>query len=318
MNGEKHMKFTWSYELVAPYTVSTLITALQKSAKKKDHKFVVQMDELREKFAKLHGFTKDASSKHFNEPIRLLRKSGIIWIEKGKETTKVVSARSGTEFEVDKDVLNVDISNEQEILNYVAKRTYDFHIPFKLLIDTIDEHPNAIHNEVLRERLSKKMLDYAKINRPSYFLKKKVEMEKRRKPVEKWRYSLAHFNSFLAIGKEAGWMNQKAGMIERIAQKEEVRVTYKEFKDIIHEEYDRIIKQDTKLLMVSIDILKHTVCARLKMSEETFQKMMQTFILRNLDKIKVYRQRAEETEKGLPMPDGLRIYALTMKSENLL
>ena len=318
MNGEGHMKFTWSYEIVAPHTIATLITALQKSAKKKDPKFVVQMDELREKFSKLHGFTKDVSSKHFSEPIRLLRKSGIIWIEKGKEMTKVISARAGTEFEVDKDVLNVDITNEQEILKYVAKRTYDFHIPFKLLIDTIDEHPNAIHKEVLRERLSEKMLAYAKTNRPSYFLEKKVEMEKRRKPIEKWKYSSAHFNSFLAIAKEAGWISRKAGTIERIAQKEEAKITYEEFKCIILEEYNRIIKQDAKLLMVSIDMLKASVCARLKIGEENFQELMQTFILRNLDKIKVYRQRAEKTEKGLPMPDGLRIYALTMKSENLL
>lgn len=315
MDGEGHMKFTWSYELVAPHTIITLITALQKSAKKKGHKFVVQIDEFRVKFAKLHGFIKDASSRHFNEPLRLLRKSGIIWIEKGKGTTKLVSARSGTIFEIDSDILNVDITNEQEVFNYLAKKTYDFHIPFKLLVDTMDEHPNAIHSEVLRERLSEKMLTYAKIHRPKYFLNKKIDIKKRGRP---WKYSLAHFNSFLAIIKEAGWINIKDGMIERISHKEEVKVTYEEFKNTIRQEYNKIINKNANILMISIDILEGVVCSRLKISKKSFQKMMQTLILRNLDKIKVYRQKAKKDEKGMHMPDGLKIYAVSIKSENLL
>jgi len=315
MDGEEHMKFTWSYELVGPRAIAFLINALQKSVKQEDDKYVVHLDELRQKFSKLYGFTKEVSSKHFNEPIRLLRKSGIVWIEKGKGTRDVVSARAGTEFEVDKDVLNVDVDNEKEIFNYVAKRTYDFHIPFKLLIDTINEHSNGIHKEVLRETLSEKMLSYARINCPNYFADKKAGMEKRKKL---WKYSLAHFNSLLAIAEKAGWISHKAGMIQKVGVEEEAKVTYEEFKSVILEEYNRVIKQDIKLLMVSIDKLRSSVCVRLKISEETFGKMMQTLVLRNLDRIKVYRQKAEESEKGLLMPDNLRIYAIAVKSENLL
>ena len=311
MNGEEHMKFTWSYELVGPHTICVLINALQKSVKENDDKWIVQLDEFRQRFSKLYGFTKEVSSKHFNEPIRLLRKSGIIWIERGKETRNVISARAGTEFEVHKDVLNVNVDNQQEVFNYVAKRTYDFHIPFKLLIDTINEHLNGIHKEVLREILSEKMLSYARTNYPDYFTK----IEKRKKP---WKYSLAHFNSLLTIAEKAGWISHKAGIIQKVSKEEEAKVTYGEFKNVILDEYNGIIKQNAKLLMVSIDKLRSSVCMRLKISEETFGKMMQTLVLRNLEKIKVYRQRADESEKGLLMPDNSRIYAITVKSENLI
>jgi hypothetical protein len=317
MNGEEHMKFTWSYELVGHNAIVVLIGALQKSAKEKDGRYVIRLDDSRQKFSKLYGFVKEVSSKHFNEPIRLLRKSGIIWIEKGKETRDVISARAGTEFEIDKDVLNVDVDNEKDVFNYVAKRTYDFHIPFKLLIDTINEHSNGIHKEVLRELFSEKMLSYAKKNYPDYFADKKAEMETRKKPVEKWRYSLAHFKSLLAIADRAGWISHKAGMIQKARKEEEAKVTYQQFQNALLDEYNRIIKQDIKLLMVSIDKLRASVCKRLNISEETFEKMMQTLVLRNLDKIKVYRQKAEEREKGLRMPDNLRIYAITVKGENL-
>ena len=68
------------------------------------------------------------------------------------------------------------------------------------------------------------------------------------------------------------------------------------------------------MLMVSIDKLRSSICMRLKIREEEFEKMMQTLVLRNLDGIKVYRQKAEESEKGLLMPDNLRIYAISIRS----
>jgi len=37
-----------------------------------------------------------------------------------------------------------------------------------------------------------------------------------------------------------------------------------------------------------------------------------------LSRIKVYRQKAEEEEKGLIMPDGTRIYAVAVKSDNVV
>ncbi|MDH5482324.1 MAG: hypothetical protein OEY22_05545 [Candidatus Bathyarchaeota archaeon] len=317
MSGEEHMKFTWSYELVAPGTIAVLIESLQKSVKKKDGRYVVQLDDVREKFSKLYGFTKDVSSKHFNEPIRLLRKSGIIWIEKGKQTADVIKAGAGTEFGVDGDILNVDVTSDQKIFEYVAKRAYEFHIPFKLLITIINEYSVPIAKEVLKERLSEDMLACAKANRPDYFLEKKKEMEQRRKPVEKWRYSLSHLNALLAIAKKAKWISEEAGKVQGISKKE-VKISYPEFKGAVFEEYNKIIGRDVTLLMVPIDELKSSICKKFRINEKMFDYIMRTLILRNMGKIRVYSQKTKEDAIGLRLPDNTLIYSITLKGEQLL
>ena len=317
MNGEEHMKFTWSYELVAPGTIAVLIEALQKSVKKKDDRYVVQLDDLKEKFSKLYGFTKDVSSKHFNEPIRLLRKSGIIWIEKGKQTADVIKAGAGTEFGVDENILNVDVTSEQKIFEYVAKEAYEFHIPFKLLITIINELTGPIPKEVLKERLSEEMLDYAKANRSDYFLEKKKEMEQRKKPVEKWRYSLAHLNAFLAIARKANWISEKTGKVQRVSKKE-AKISYSEFKEAVLEEYNKIIGRDVTLLMVPIDGLRSAICKKFQINEKMFDDIMRTFVMRNMSKITVYSQKVRENEKGLTLPDNQMIYSIAIKGEQLL
>jgi hypothetical protein len=317
MNGEEHMKFTWSYELVAPGPIAVLIEALQKSVKKKDGRYVVQVENFRERFSKLYGFSKDVSSKHFNEPIRFLRKSGIIWMEKGEKTTDVIRAGAGIEFMVDENILNVDVTNEQKIFEYIAKRAYDFHVPFKLLIDVISEYSNPVAKEVLRERLSEEMLAYAKEKRADYFLEKKKEMEQRRKPVEKWRYSLAHLNAFLAIAKKAGWITEKAGKVQMLSKKE-VKIPYPDFKEEVIKEYNKIIGKDVNMLMVPIDDLRSSICKKLELSEKIFDDMMRTFIMRNMAKITVYTQKVKENERGLKLPDNQMIYSISVKGEQLL
>jgi len=280
-------------------------------------KYVVLIEDLRDKFSKLYGFTKDVSSKHFNEPIRFLRKSGIIWSEKGKETPDVVKLRPYMQLEVDEGILNVDVTSDQKIFEYVAKRAYDFHIPFRLLVTTVNECPSPIAKEVLKERLSEEMLAYAEANRLDYFLEKKKEMKKRGKPVEKWRYSLAHLNVFLVIAKKANWLNEKTGRVQRIS-KEEARISYGEFKQAVLEEYNTIIRRDVTLLMVSIDGLRSSICKKFQINEKMFDATMRTVVLRNMANLMVYSQKVRENERGLRLPDDRMIYSIVIRGEKLL
>jgi hypothetical protein len=315
MSGEEHMKFTWSYELVGPNALMALVKALQKSVKERDDICVVQLDEFREKFSKLYGYAKTISAEHFHEPIRFLRKSGVVWVERGQRTRNVVSARSGTELEVDKDILRVNIDNEKDIFGYIAKRAYGFHIPFSIFVDIVQEHSEGIRKEVLRETLSEKMLEYARTNYPEYFKEKQRKSERGGKT---WKYSLAHFNELLAVTEKAGWTTHENDTIKKASKGEEAKVTYEEFRNTVLDEYSRMMKGNPNLLMVSVDKLRSTVSPRLRISEKTYEKMMHILILRNLGRIKVYRQKAEEEEKGLIMPDGTRIYAVAVKSDNAL
>lgn len=323
MTGEEHMKFTWSYELVAPGTITVLVKALQKSVKEKDGSLTAPLEELKDTFAKLFGFSKEAASKNFNESVRLLRKSGVIWMEKGTETADVVSARPGSEFRVNKGILSVDTTNDARIFEYVAARAYDFHVPFRLLIDILNSEPNPIHKEVLRERLSRDMLDYAKKNRSQYYQEyykeKKLEMERRGKSAEKWRYSLPHLTSLLAIAAKANWISQNRNLVQGIrVEKKEPRITYTDFKKALVQEYDKVLSQDTSMLMVSVDRLRDSICRRFRMRAETFDNMVQTLLLRNMGKLTVYTQRAKESERGVRLPDGLIVYAIIMKNSGLV
>jgi len=319
MIGEEHMKFTWAFELVGSRAVSTLIIALQKSVVEKEGKLVVMENELRDTFARIYGYTKEIVE-HFNEPIRFLRKTGVIWIEKEVESAeKVITAKAGiTEFCVDKDILTVDSRNMEEIFKYIAKKAYDFHIPFRMLIDILNNEAVIINKEVLRDMLSEKMLEWAKENRTQYYEKKKREVEKRRKPIEKWKYPLAHFNVFLAIAEKAGLISQKGRYVERTVKGKVRKIAYNEFRDSLLEEYHKFLKEHPRLLMVSIDELKGLIIRKLDINEEAFEKMMQSFILRNMGKITVYRQKSKEDETGLRMPDNLTIFAIAIKGEHLL
>jgi len=322
MNGEEHMRFTWSYELVAPGTITVLIKALQKSIVEKNGNLAVQLEELKDTFAKLFGFSKEAASKNFNESVRLLRKSGIIWMSRATQTADIVSARLGSEFQVDEGILNVDTTNEVRIFDYVATRTYDFHVPFRLLIDIVNSEPKPIYKEILRERLSMDMLDYARKNRSEYFQEyyreKKLEMEKRGKPVEKWRYSLPHLNSFLAIAAKANWISQNRNTVYRTREEKEPRITYNDFKTAILQEYNKILGQDTSALMVSLDGLRHSICKRFRIRSDTFEDMARTLLLRNLSRLTVYMQKARECEVGVRLPDGSIAYAITIKNGSLV
>lgn len=316
MVGEKHMEFTWAFELVAPGLRTVLIAALQKSVTEKDGKLVVAKSELKDTFGKLYGFTKDVV-KHFNESVRFLRKSGIISVEKGKETTKVIVARKDQEFLVDEEIENIDVTSDRNIHKYIARKAYNFHVPFRFLIDIINKESGPVHKEVLREILSKEMLAYAMEGRPDYYEKKRNELKKRGKPVDKWKYPLPHFNVFLAIAEKADLINCRGIYVERAFLEKERKISYDQFKRTVLDEYNRILKEHPKILMASIDELRTSTCKTLKISEETFQKMMQALILRNMGKMTVYRQRAKESEKGLRMPDNLMIYAILIKNVTL-
>jgi len=179
----------------------------------------------------------------------------------------------------------------------------------------VQEHSEGIRKEVLRETLSEKMLEYARINYPEYFKKKERKSESGGKT---WKYSLAHFNELLAVTEKAGWTTHENDTIKKASKGEEAKVTYEEFRNTVLDEYSRMIKGNPNLLMVSVDKLRSSVCPRLRISEKTYEKMMHILILRNLSRIKVYRQKAEEEEKGLIMPDGTRIYAVAVKSDNVV
>jgi len=319
MNGEEHMKFTWAFELVGSRAVNTVIAALQESVIEKDNKLVVKESELRDTFARLYGYSKDIVE-HFNEPIRFLRKTGIIFVERQTESAeKVITARAGeTEFCVNKDILNVDSRHMEEVFKYVARKAYDFHVPFKLLIDIVKKETVLTDKEVLRKALSEKMLRWAEERRLKYYEKKKMEMEKRGKTIEKWKYPLAHFNAFLAIAEKAGLITQKGRYVERIIEPKERRVSYNEFKDFLLEEYTKFTKEHPNLLMVSVDDLRKLITRKLEISEETFEKMMRSFVLRNMGKIAIYRQKTKEEERGLTMPDNLTVFAIVIKGEQLV
>jgi len=319
MSGEEHMKFTWAFELVGPRAVNTLIAALQESVIEKDNKLVIIESELRDTFARLYGYSKDIVE-HFNEPIRFLRKTGIIFVERQMESAeKVITARAGvTEFYVSRDVLNVDSRDMEKAFKYVARKAYDFHIPFKLLIDIVNNETVLFDKEVLRKVLSERMLEWAKEKRQKYYEKKKMEMEKRGKTIEKWKYPLAHFNVFLAIAEKAGLINQKGRYVERIVEAKERRISYNEFKDFLLEEYSKFTKEHPTLLMVSIDDLRKLMTQKLEISEETFEKMMRSFVLRNMGKIMIYRQKTKEEEKGLKMPDNLTVFAIVIKGGQIV
>jgi len=319
MSGEEHMKFTWAFELVGPKAVNTLIAALQESAIEKDNKLVVMESELRDTFARLYGYSKNIVE-HFNEPIRFLRKTGIIFVEKQMESAdKVITARAGgTEFCVNKDILNVNSRDMEDVFKYVARKAYDFHIPFKILIDIVNKETVLADEEVLRKMLSEKMLEWAKEKRPQYYEKKQIEMEKRGKTIEEWKYPLAHFNAFLAIAEKAGLISHKGRYIERRVGAKERRISYNEFKDYLLEEYSRFTKEHPNLLMVPVDDLQKITTRKLAIGEETFEKMMRIFILRNMGKITIYRQKTNEEEKGLKMPDNLTVFAIVIKGERLV
>jgi hypothetical protein len=319
MSGEEHMKFTWAFELVGPRAVNTLIAALQESAIEKDNKLVVMESELRDTFARLYGYSKDIVE-HFNEPIRFLRKSGIIFVERPMESAeKVISARAGvTEFCVNKDILNVDSRDMEDVFKYVARKAYDFHIPFKLLIDIVNKDTVLTDKEVLRKMLSEKMLEWAEEKRPQYYEKKKREMQKRGKTIDNWKYPLAHFNAFLAIAEKVGLISQKGRYVERIVEARERRISYNEFKDFLLEEYSKFTKEQPNLLMVSVDDLRNLITRKLEISEETFEKMMRSFVLRNMGKITIYRQKTKGEEKGLKMPDNVTVFAIVIKGEQLV
>jgi len=319
MSGEEHMKFTWAFELVGPRAVSTLIVALQKSAIEKDNELVVVESELRDTFARLYGYTKDIVE-HFNEPIRLLRKTGIIFVERRMESTeKVITARAGrTEFFVNKDILNVDSSNMEEVFKYVERKAYDFHIPFKIFVDVINTQTVTTDKEILRKMLSEKMLEWAREQRPEYYEKKKMEMEKRRKTIEEWEYPLAHFNVFLYIVEKAGLISQKGRYVEQIVKGKERKISYNEFKDYLLEEYRKFTKEHPNLLMVPVDELRNLMTRKLEINDETFEKMMQSFVLRNMGKITVYRQKTKEEETGLKMPDNVRVFAIVIVGGQLV
>jgi len=170
----------------------------------------------------------------------------------------------------------------------------------------------------LRKTLSEKMQQWAKEKRPLYYEKKKMEMERRGKTIEKWKYPLAHFNAFLTIAEKAGLISQKGRYVERIVEGKERRISYNEFKDFLLEEYSKFIKEHPNLLMVSVDELRNLITRKLEISEETFEKMMRSFVLRNMGKITVYRQKTKEEEKGLKMPDNLTVFAIVIKGEQLV
>jgi hypothetical protein len=319
MNGEEHMRFTWAFELVGPKAINTLIAALQESAKEYNDKLTVTESELRDTFARLYGYSR-SMIEHFNESVRFLRKTGIIFLEKQKESPeKVAVARAGaTKFCVSKDVLSVNAWDIKDVFKYVARKAYDFHIPFKLLIDILNEGTSLIDKEVLREMLSEKMLRWAKENRPQYYEKKRMEMEERGKNIEKWKYPLAHFNEFLTIAEKAGLIIQKGRYIERVVGKKEKRISYNEFKDFLIKEYNEYIKEHPNVLMVPIDDLRSLITQKLEITKETFDVLMQSFILRNMGRIMVYRQRSKEEEVGIRLPNDVIIFAFTMRGEEAL
>lgn len=319
MNGEEHMKFTWAFELVGPQAINTLIKALQESVKEKNNKLIVIESELRDTFARLYGYSKRVIE-HFNESIRFLRKTGIIFLEKQKESPeKVTVARAGdTEFYVSRDVLSVNLGDTKEVFAYVAEKAYNFHIPFRLLIDIINQEAVMVDREILRKMLSKKMLEWAKENRPKYYDKKKIEMENRGKTLEEWKYPLAHFKELLTIADKAGLIVQKGRYIEGVVESREKKVSYNEFKDFLLKEYNGYINTHPNVLMVPVDDLRDLMMRKIGISEKIFEKMMQSFILRNISRISVYRQKSREEEVGIKMPDNTTIFAIVIRSEQLL
>lgn len=313
MIGEKHMAFTWAFELVSSGLMKEIVVALQKSVTEKNCILVVKKGELKDTFGRLHGFSRDAM-KHFDESVRFLRKSGIIYIDKGAKTYGLIRPKKNQEFLVDKEIENVDATSDRKIYQFIARKTYGFHIPFRLLIDIINRQSEPVHREVFRELLSKEMLKYAKDKKPNYYQKKKNEMKKRSKPVSRWKYPLPHFNVFLTLAEKVNQINREGIYVERVRVAKERKISYDQFKQAILEEYDRVLKRHPKILMASIDELKSSVCRKLDINEDTFQKKMLTLILRNMGKITIYRQRAKEREKGLRMPDNLIIYAILIKN----
>lgn len=313
------MRFTWAFELVGPRAISTLIASLQKAAAEKNDKLVVLENELRDTFARLYGCTKEIVE-HFDEPVRFLRKTGIVFLERHVDSAeRAITARAdSTEFSVKKDILNVDSNNMEEIFSYIATKAYDFHVPFKILVDVVNEETTTTDKEVLRKTFSEKMLQWARENRPQYYGKKKIDMERRRKTIDEWEYPSAHFNAFLSIAEKAGLISQKGRYIERTTKITERKIAYNEFKDQFLEEYRSYMREHPSVLIVPVDELRNLMTRKLEINNGLFDKMMQSLVLRNMSKITVYRQKSKEEENGLRMPDNVTVFAIVIAGEQLV